>query len=53
MHFEKVLAIYQERMLLRGGYVGTLYDIGFDEPETHVVRKDGIMYYAMFASVER
>ena len=28
---------------------GTLYDIGFDRPETHVVRKDGSLYYAFFA----
>ena len=32
-----------------GEYAGTLYDIGFDKPETHVVRKDGSMYYAFFA----
>ncbi len=36
-------------MLSRGEYVGTLYDIGFDRPETHVVRKDGSMYYAFYA----
>ncbi len=36
-------------MLPRGEYVGTLYDIGFDRPEAHVVRKDGSMYYAFYA----
>jgi alpha-galactosidase len=29
--------------------VGTLYDIGFDRPETHVVRKGGSLYYAFYA----
>ena len=26
-----------------------LYDIGFDVPETHVIRKGNTMYYAFFA----
>jgi alpha-galactosidase len=26
-----------------------LYDIGFDKPEAHAIRKDGNMYYAFFA----
>ena len=48
-NFEKWLHIYKEKMLSRGEYVGTLYDIGFDKPETHAIRKDGSMYYAFFA----
>jgi alpha-galactosidase len=36
-------------MLSRGQYLGQLYDIGFDLPETHVIRKDQTMYYAFFA----
>jgi alpha-galactosidase len=36
-------------MLSRGEYIGTLYDIGFDRPETHVVSKDGSIYYAFYA----
>jgi alpha-galactosidase len=36
-------------MLSRGEYLGTLYDIGFDKPETHAIRKDGNMYYAFYA----
>ena len=27
----------------------TLYDIGFDRPEAHAIRKDGSIYYAFFA----
>jgi alpha-galactosidase len=47
--FEKWLRIYKEKMLSRGEYLGDLYDIGFDLPETHVIRKGGEMYYAFFA----
>jgi len=36
-------------MLSRGEYLGALYDIGFDLPETHVIRKDQDFYYAFFA----
>ncbi len=47
--FEKWLLIYREKMLSRGQYLGQLYDIGFDAPETHVIRKNQAMYYAFFA----
>ena len=47
--FETWLRIYREKMLSRGQYLGQLYDIGFDVPETHVIRKDQTMYYAFFA----
>ena len=26
-----------------------MYDIGFDRPEAHAIRKDGSMYYAFYA----
>ena len=29
-------------------YLGSLYDIGFDKPETHVIKKDDTMYYAFY-----
>ncbi len=48
--FQKWLQLYQEKGLSRGQYLGTLYDIGFDRPETHVIRKDKKMYYAFFAA---
>ena len=48
-NFEKWIAIYKDKMLPRGEYLGTLYDIGFDRPEAHAVRKDGNMFYAFFA----
>ncbi len=47
--FEKWLRIYKEKMLSRGEYLGDLYDIGFDHPEAHVIRKGQEMYYAFFA----
>ena len=43
------LKIYQEKRLAQGEYLGALYDIGFDRPETHAIRKDGRLYYAFFA----
>jgi alpha-galactosidase len=48
-NFQKWLELYQEKGLSRGQYLGTLYDIGFDLPEAHVIRKDKKMYYAFFA----
>ncbi len=48
--FQKWLELYQEKGLSRGQYLGTLYDIGFDLPETHVIRKNRNTYYAFFAS---
>ena len=48
-NFEKWIGIYKDKMLSRGEYLGTLYDIGFDKPETHAIRKDESMYYAFYA----
>jgi alpha-galactosidase len=47
--FEAWLRIYREKMLSQGQYLGQLYDIGFDVPETHVIRKDKSLYYAFYA----
>jgi alpha-galactosidase len=47
--FEDWLRIYNEKMLSQGQYLGQLYDIGFDLPETHVIRKDQTLYYAFYA----
>jgi len=47
--FDKWIGIYKEKMLSRGEYLGSLYDIGFDLPETHAIRKGESMYYAFFA----
>jgi len=45
----KWVSIYKDKMLSRGEYLGDLYDIGFDHPEAHAIRKDREMYYAFFA----
>ena len=47
--FERWLRIYRDKMLSGGQYLGQLYDIGFDLPETHVIRRDQSMYYAFYA----
>lgn len=43
------LDLYRENRLAEGQYLGGLYDIGFDKPETHVVAKDGTLHYAFYA----
>ena len=45
---KKWVGIYNEKMLSKGEYLN-LYDIRFDVPETHVIAKDGAMYYAFYA----
>jgi alpha-galactosidase len=47
--FDKWIQIYKSKMLSRGEYRGDLYDIGFDLPEAHAIRKGDTMYYAFFA----
>jgi len=42
-------ALYDRMRLVDGDYDGTLYDIGFDRPEAHVVRKGEGLYYAFYA----
>jgi alpha-galactosidase len=41
--------LYQEKRLSQGEYLGGLYDIGFDRPEAHVVRKGNALFYAFYA----
>jgi alpha-galactosidase len=43
------IALYNEKRLPEGRYMGALYDIGFDKPEAHVITKDGRCYYAFYA----
>ena len=40
---------YQDQRLSEGEYLGTLYDLGFDRPETHAIRKGEKLYYGFFA----
>ena len=45
----KWVQLYKDKMLSRGEYLGGLYDIGFDRPEAHAIRKGPSMYYAFYA----
>ena len=45
----KWIEIYNQKMLPKGTYLGELYDIGFDLPETHAIQKDDKLYYAFYA----
>jgi alpha-galactosidase len=42
------LDVYNRERLSQGEYIN-LYDIAFDVPETHVVRKGDTLYYAFYA----
>ena len=44
---ERWLNIYQKYKLSNGVYLN-LYDIAFDYPEAHVIKKDGRLYYAFY-----
>jgi alpha-galactosidase len=41
--------LYNSLMLSKGSYQGDLYDIGYDKPETHMIKKDNAFYYAFYA----
>jgi len=47
--WKKWFSLYDEKMLSTGNYIGGLYDIGYSKPETHVIEKNGRMYYAFYA----
>ncbi len=47
--WKKWFSLYDEKMLSKEQYLGDLYDIGYDKPETHVISKDGILHYAFYA----
>lgn len=47
--WRKWFSLYDEKMLSTGTYMGGLYDIGYFKPETHVIEKEGKMFYAFYA----
>lgn len=47
--WRKWIAIYNDKMLSRESYLGSLYDIGYDKPETHVISKADTLFYAFYA----
>lgn len=46
--FKKWLGIYNKYQLSKGEYLN-LYDIAYDKPETHVIKKDPNLFYAFYA----
>jgi alpha-galactosidase len=48
-HLSKWLDVYNDAKLSKGEYLN-LYDIVYDVPEVHVIKKEGIMYYSFYAS---
>jgi alpha-galactosidase len=47
--WKKWILIYKQHMLSKGDYLGDLYDIGYDVPETHVIRKGDTLFYSFYA----
>jgi alpha-galactosidase len=47
--WEDWVKIYKDKMLPKGEYLGALYDIGFDRPETHAIRRGNNYYFAIYA----
>ena len=47
-HWKKWFELYNEKMLSKGEYLN-LYDVVFDKPETHVIKKGENFYYAFYA----
>jgi alpha-galactosidase len=45
----KWIDIYKENMLPKGVYRGELYDIGFNRPEAHAIKKNNTMYYSFYS----
>ncbi len=47
--WKKWFNLYNEKMLSKEPYLGNLYDIGYDKPETHVIKKGKVLYYGFYA----
>jgi len=47
--WKKWFGLYHQKMLSREKYLGSLYDIGFDKPEAHVIQKSDTLFYAFYA----
>jgi alpha-galactosidase len=46
--WKKWFSLYHQKMLPEGNYLGGLYDIGYEKPETHVIEKNGTLYFAFY-----
>ena len=47
--WKKWFSLYHTKMLSKEKYLGNLYDIGYDKPETHVIKKNSTYYFAFYA----
>jgi alpha-galactosidase len=47
-HWKKWTSLCHEKMLSKGSYMN-LYDVVYDKPETHVIKKGQTLYYAFYA----
>jgi alpha-galactosidase len=47
--WKRWIALYKIHMLSQSEYLGELYDIGYDKPEAHVIRKADTLFYAFYA----
>jgi alpha-galactosidase len=47
--WKKWIGIYNRKMLSKEAYLGGLYDIGYDKPETHVIQKSDTFFYAFYS----
>jgi alpha-galactosidase len=47
-HWQKWFKLYNEKMLSKGNYLN-IYDIIYDVPESHVIKKGESFYYAFYA----
>lgn len=48
-YWKKWIGIYNRLKLPEGEYLGELYDIGYDLPESHVIRKSDTLYFAFYS----
>ena len=47
--WKKWFGLYHQKMLSKEPYLGSLYDIGYDKPETHVIQKGDTLHYAFYS----
>jgi alpha-galactosidase len=46
--WRKWFALYNSKMLSKAEYLGGLYDLGYDKPETHVIAKGDTLHFAFY-----
>lgn len=46
--WKKWFTLYHEKMLSKQTYLGDLYDLGYDKPETHVISKTDTLFFAFY-----